>query len=281
VPTTYSANRKARATIVMVATLVTVLFSMVIAATTAEAAPPQNTWARIGRAPLSDAKAASLVTHEPEVRSGNVVTNNYVPSRAQLRTFYNARDNTGKPIVKVNRWFAYVTGRPGLKNPSTGDLIQWTAYKWGIPVNPLRALLVDESWWMTHGLPALGDRTFVSRAWYYNYPPEARISYRWVWQSMGIAQERWSPDQSKGAGSNPLRYLSTAFSLDYLGASLRYFYDGKCNWCGGDHHAGQGWASIGAWNEPKPWGNRKMLAYIARIKHELALHRWTSSDWPN
>ena len=40
---------------------------------------PQLAWAPVGRQPLSDAKAAALVTIEPEIRPNNIGANNYVP----------------------------------------------------------------------------------------------------------------------------------------------------------------------------------------------------------
>src|SRR5919204_575681 len=68
-----------------------------------------------------------------------------------------------------------------------------------------------------------------------------------AYQSMGIAQVKWTPDGAVGAGTEPLRWLSTAFNLDYYAATLRYYYDGACNWCGPDYSPAQGWKSAGAW----------------------------------
>ena len=46
-----------------------------------------------------------------------------------------------------------------------------------------------------------------------------------------------------GAGTEPLRWRSTAFNLDVYGATLRYYYDGRCSWCGPGYAPGQSWNS--------------------------------------
>lgn len=237
---------------------------------------PQLAWAPVGRQPLSDAKAAALVTIEPEIRPNNIGANNYVPSNFELRRFRATKDNFRLTPVQQNPWYARVTGRSHLRNPTTDMLIQWAAQKWGIPENTLRALASFEALWhMDWG----GDLTQVPARWYADYPPQARSGNGEVWLSMGITQIKWKPDGSVNAGTQRLRWLSTAFNLDYAGATIRYYYDGKCNWCGRGYHAGEPWASIGAWNQPTPWGNSKARWYISKVKQALTAHDWTQPGW--
>ena len=99
---------------------------------------------------------------------------------------------------------------------------------------------------MTHesdlSMGQLGDRRSVSANGYAQYPGPARISGTdQVYESMGIAQVKWIPDGSVGAGTEPLRRESTAFNLDFYAATIRYYYDGDCNWCGPDYGSGQAW----------------------------------------
>jgi hypothetical protein len=226
-------------------------------------------WAPVGSRPLSDAAAAALVTPTPENRPENRVANDYVPTRTQLAAFYRAqRDGKGvrNPLVFE------VTGRPGLKDPSTDELIQWVSHKWGIPTDWIRAQISVESYWRQ---TERGDAATVDARTDRLYPSFARIAgTRRVYESVGIAGEKWLSDGTIGAGTERLRWDSTAFNLDYYAASLRYYYDGHCSWCTRGYHAGQAWGSVGAWFSPNPWDNAGALQYIGKVKAALSQHVW-------
>jgi hypothetical protein len=226
-------------------------------------------WAAVRSRPLSDAAAAALVTPTPENRPENRAANDYVPTRAQLAAFYKAqRDGKG---VRNPLAFA-VTGRPGLKDPSTDDLIQWVSHKWGIPTDLIRAQISVESYWRQ---TERGDTAIVDVPTSRLYPSFARIAgTRRVYESVGIAGEKWLPDGTIGAGTARLRWDSTAFNLDYYAATLRYYYDGYCSWCTRGYHAGEAWGSVGAWFSPNPWDNAGALQYIGKVKAALAQHVW-------
>jgi hypothetical protein len=228
--------------------------------------PGESVWTAVGKPPLSDAQAAALVTHKPEQRPENVGANDYVPAPAQLQSFHAAGDSANP----LNR---YVDGLDGLSNPSTDDLIQWGARKWGIPDDWLRAEYVQESGWHQH---FSSDRAKVSAEWWALYPPEAKLPGDEVNESMGITQIKWRPDNSVGPGTEPLRWLSTAFNIDYQAAAIRYYYDGYCTWCGAGYSAGQQWNSIGAWFSPYPWANSGAQSYIHSVQGYLATKPWTS-----
>jgi hypothetical protein len=233
---------------------------------------PQKTWAAPGTRPLSDGRAAACVVHRPETRLENTTYNNYVPTDAQLKAFHSAIDDSGSPADQDVPTRVYVTGRPGLSKPSTDDLIQWAAHKWGIPEDWIRADMAVESWWVQTDL---GDRATVASNWYTLYPQRARISGTSdVYQSMGISQVKWIPDGSDETGTEPLRWKSTAFALDYYAAKIRYYYDGDCGWCGSGYSAGQAWNSVGGWYEPSPWGNSNQESYIGQVKSDLANRVW-------
>jgi hypothetical protein len=216
-----------------------------------------------------------LVAHRPENRPGNRQANLYIPSDGELAAFH-AYDATAPD---TNRQRSYVTGRPGLTDPSTDDLFQWVAHKWGIPEDLIRAEMTVESRW--GGIPgwnqdSMGDRRTVSPTEYAQYPPQARIpGTNDVYESMGIASVKWRPDGSIAPGAEPLRWKSTAFNLDYYAASVRYFYDGDCNWCTSGYSAGQPWNSIGAWFEPNPWNNSLQQTYIQWVQTALESSAWT------
>jgi len=106
---------------------------------------PQTTWTACSTnaasggtstfTPLSDTAAASLVTHEPEIRAKNATgysiggtsypaPNYYVPSASEISAFHGATDQFGQTAVQANPYNQYVDGLDGLTNPSTDDLIQ-------------------------------------------------------------------------------------------------------------------------------------------------------------
>ena len=263
---------------------------------------PQTTWAACNRNahngkpstfhPLSDRAAAALVTLGTEIRPYNArpysiagrrypSVNSYVPTAAQLRAFHASRAKDGATIAQVDPYLKYVDGLDGLRNPSTDDLIQWAAHKWGIPENWLRAEFSLESSW--NGF-MLGDEASVSPNWYKRYPPQARVPGSLsVYTSMGITQVKWIPDGSVGAGTEPLRWESTAFNLDYQAAIVRFYYDNpartRSSWGDSSYAPCEAWRSIGGWDEPYPWGNSEQGTYIANVQQRLHDQIWTESSF--
>lgn len=265
---------------------------------------PQIKWARCNRnahsvkastfRPLSDKRAAALVTREPEIRSYNTrpyalrgrsyaSLNAYVPTAAQLHAFRKAKTSAGQPVERFNPYLKYVDGLDGLRKPSTDDLIQWAAHKWGIPENWLRAEYVRESYW--NGFQ-LGDETTVSRSWYRLYPYQAQVPHSLdVYQSMGVSQVKWIPDGSVGAGTEPLRWRSTAFNLDYQAAMVRFYYDNpsgaRSSWGDRTYAPCEKWSSIGGWFEPYPWHNAGQRQYVSQVQHYLRGRDWTTPTFVN
>jgi hypothetical protein len=223
--------------------------------------------------PLSDAAAAADVTAAAENRPGNAAANDYMPTAAQLAAFYSATNSAGQTVVAANPYYADVTGH---YTGTTDEIIQWAAWKWGIPADWLRAEYVAESNW---NMSQLGDLTTVSPAVYDEYPPQARVSGAdEVYQSMGITQIKWDPDGSVGAGTEPLRWESTAFNVDYQAATLRFYFDNpdglRSAWGDSTYSPGNAWDSLGGWFSPYPWLNAGQLGYIAAVQALLAARPW-------
>ncbi len=241
------------------------------APTPAPATPERQTsWRAPMSAPLADADAASLVTPARETRFTNQDENSYRPSGAELDAYrHGERDKYGRTAAEYNPLAYHVTG--GFSG-TTDEIIQWAAHKWGIPEDILRAQAVTESYWNMSGL---GDRTTVSNP--LNYPSLSRIAGTSdVYQSLGIMQVRWSgPDGANaGTGTEPLRWKSTAFNIDHYASTVRYYYDGRCDWCNGTYAAGQEWLSVGGWFNPYPWGNEAQNGYIAKVQDHLNNRTW-------
>jgi hypothetical protein len=237
---------------------------------------PLTSWvpATAGRfVPLSDGAAAADVTPTPENRPDNSAGNAYMPTPSQLHAFYATINNNGQTVVAANPYDQYVTGH---YTGTTDEIIQWAAWKWGIPADWLRAEYVAESHW---NMSQLGDPTTVTPAVYSEYPPQARVAGTdEVYQSMGITQIKWDPDGSVGAGTEPLRWESTAFNVDYQAATLRFYFDDpdglRSAWGDSSYTAGNAWASLGGWFEPYPWLNSGQLNYIATVQAILAARTW-------
>jgi hypothetical protein len=168
-----------------------------------------------------------------------------------------------------------------MPHPSTDDLIQWAAHKWGIPENWLRAEYVVESHWNQF---QLGDNTRVSSHWYRLYPYQSDIPHTSdVYQSPGVEQVRWTPDGSLEPGTEPLRWKSTAFNLDEQAAKVRFYYDNpsgaRSSWGDPTYVPCEKWRSIGGWYRPYPWGNAGQASYITTVRAALDGRDWTSPSF--
>ncbi|HLW94971.1 MAG TPA: hypothetical protein VKS25_06320 [Solirubrobacteraceae bacterium] len=223
--------------------------------------------------PLSDAQAASDVTPEAENRPANTPENDDMPSAAALQAFYSARNNNGQTVVQANPYDADVTGH---YTGTTDQIIQWAAWKWGIPADWLRAEYVQESRW---NMSQLGDEASVTPTEYQEYPAASRVpGTDQVYQSMGISQIKWTPDGSVGAGTEPLRWQSTAFNVDYQAAQIRFYFDNpdslRSAWGDSTYAPGNAWDSLGGWFSPYPWLNAGQLAYVVEVQAHLAARSW-------
>jgi hypothetical protein len=197
---------------------------------------PQTTWRAPGSPPLSDAAAAACVTLSGENRPQNVDANARGLTAAELHEFNAARDSAGHTPAEANPNFAYVTGGAPLYGlRSTDDLIEWSAYKWGVPEDLVRAQMAVESGW---SMLQRGDRRDWPMPVAHLYPPLAVIDADSVWESLGIAQIRWRHTVPWNPGVEPLRWQSTSFATDYSQALVRFYYDGYCGWCGSGYAAG-------------------------------------------
>jgi chitodextrinase len=239
--------------------------------------PPIQAWVPSSGsnfAPLSDQQAAANVIPAPETVAANAQANNTTPTSAQLQSFYGTSDLWGRNVVAVNPYFRYVTGH---YTGTTDEIIQWTAWKWGIPEDWLRAQYVQESLWKQ---AALGDLATVTASQYSQYPSQARVPGTLsVYQSMGISQVKWTPDGRVGAGTEPMRWQSTAFNADYEAATIRFYFDDpgalRSAWGDPSYNAGNAWDSLGGWFSSYPWLNPGQLRYITLVQARLAARTWT------
>ncbi len=202
---------------------------------------------KIGWGPLSD-KAAARKVHKTkhEVRPDNRKANHTVPKKAQLKKF---RRKSDMPYAK------YVDGH---YKGTTDDIIEWAAYKWGLPEDLLRAVAVTESWW---------DQGHVNIQDHYSY---------------GLFQVR-TPYHC----CLPEIQRSSAFNADYYGGIMRAYFDGKQTWLnnpdvrpenGKRYKAGDLWDSLGAWYSGR-WHTSANKPYIAAIRKNLRKKTWKTDPY--
>jgi hypothetical protein len=96
---------------------------------------------------------------------------------------------------------------------------------------------------------------------------------------------------NKYAGTFPLSRDSTAFNLDFFGASMRYVFDGKNKWLGSTapadkpYVAGDIWGTIGSWFAGAWYNGDENVKgsganwYIKYVKDQLAQRVWTLSSF--
>jgi hypothetical protein len=115
---------------------VAALAALALLATPAGADSTGLVSAHVGQRPLSDAAAARKVKRSAfEPRPANAGATHRVPTKAQLTAFLRQSD---QPYSK------YVTGR---FRGTTDEVLQWTAAKWGLSPDLVRAVAAKESWW--------------------------------------------------------------------------------------------------------------------------------------
>ncbi len=173
---------------------------------------------------LSDWDAANRVyRHGWEPRWRNWQQNNRTPEWWELRRFFDTTKYWGWCGERLKE---HITGN---FTGATDEIIQWAAHKWGIETDIIRAVTVKESYWNQDG-EGDWDRWGNSR-------------------SHGLTQIR----DDVNPGTYPLSRQSTAFALDYYGASLRFYYDGCADWLGGGYGPGDIWGAVGAWYSGRWW----------------------------
>jgi len=201
---------------------------------------------KIGWGPMKDRKAAKKVEiTNHEVRPGNDAANHRVPTKTELQYF---RANSDMPYAR------YVTGH---YKGTTDDIIEWAAYKWGLPEDVLRAVAVTESWWHMDMLGDAGD-------------------------SFGIFQVR-RPYHC----CLPFMRDSTAFNADYYGGIVRAYFDGQQDWLnnpdvapdnGSRYKPGDLWGSVGAWYSGR-WHTAANEGYVADVKYNLKERTWATHPY--
>ncbi len=198
----------------------------------------------VGFGPMSSAKAAKQVKRNGyEPRPGNVPSNRRIPKIKMLKAWH-ARSEM--PYAK------FVNGN---FKGTTDEIIQWSAYKWGLDEDLLRSVAVVESWWRMGAVGDAGDSFGLY---------QVRRPFH-CWDECWIAR-RFTP-----------------FNADYYGGIIRAYFDGKMPWLntverGKDYAPGDIWGSVGAWFSGR-WYTQPSIDYMTVVQQRLAERTWLRPDF--
>jgi autotransporter family porin len=180
-----------------------------------------------------------------EPRPGNRSADLRVPTGGELRRFRALSRLPGSKRATVTGNF----------RGTTDEIIQWSAWKWGIDEDLMRAVATRESNWRQ---AFVGDQG----------------------QSYGLMQIK----RTAWHGTWPIARQSTPFNLDFYGAVLRYYYDGQATWLndvsgnGAHYQAGDLWGSVGAWFSGR-WHDTDAENYVSAVRRAMALRPWLTSGF--
>jgi hypothetical protein len=208
--------------------------------------------------PTEAACAAAIPSSTWEPRPDNATANHSVPTASQIAALAPWDGSIGlDPRADALR--KQITGH---YTGTTDQILQWTACKWGIDPNIVRAQAVQESYWheSTHG-----DLTSTTA----DCPPGAATSGSSCYQSYGILQIKWIYNKSAW----PMSRDDTAFSAEYAYGMIRTCYEGYMTWLGNGYKAGDIWGCLGYWFSGD-WYTSGAQNYIASVKSH-----YNNQDW--
>jgi hypothetical protein len=211
----------------------------------------------------SDAVCAARVRRAGEVRPQNAVFN---------QTKGHPTPATADPNYPR---FGRVTGN---FTGTTDEIIQWTACKWGIDEDVVRAQAAKETYWFQHNLGDYG--TDASRC-VPGHPIGADGRPGQCPESVGIMQVRYPYFRTTITDA----ITSTAYNLDLTYAVWRTCFEGEEQWLntvdrGQTYRAGDVWGCVGRWFAGR-WYTQPAKDYIASVQSYDNQHIWQTPGFIN
>jgi hypothetical protein len=194
---------------------------------------------------------------------------------------------------------------------TTDEIFQWGACKWGLPDDLLRAIAVRESNWHQYDTYRKGrclvhfgcgdtfDAATPAANVYcaavaqdgYDYRPDFRDrACPKTFSIVGVMSWQdpdWGRYPDNQNGTFPFNRDSTAFAVDYLGASLRGCVQGWELWLAdsgasatGDapYRPGDLFGCVGSWYAGE-WRTPAADGYIERVRDEMRAKPWLRPGW--
>jgi hypothetical protein len=167
--------------------------------------------------------------------------------------------------------YPYLGRVTGAFSGTTDEIVQWTACKWGIDEDVVRAWAAYESGWRQDLLGDFGDDPAACLP---GHPMGADGRKGRCPESVGILQVRYPalPGGILGASR------STAYNLDLALAVWRTCFDGGEPWLdradkGEPYVPGDAWGCVGRWYAGR-WHTKQAESYIEAVKDALDLRIW-------
>lgn len=158
-----------------------------------------------------------------------------------------------------------------IAHPTTDEVIQWVACKWGWSDEEIRGEAVQESSWRNS---STGDSEARSRG---HCPFD--VTSDPCFTSYGLMQSKWyyepenQPSGTAGSGY-PSTKISTAFIVDLFAAQMRGCYDGQSSYLNG----GAGKTTGDLWGCIQSWYSGSWTAgggsYATSVKNHIAQQEW-------
>jgi hypothetical protein len=241
-----------------------------------------------------------------EPRPDNAGPNSRMPRVGRVHRAFENRPRSLQHTYH-RRWDRWLLPRvTGHFTGRTDEVFQWAACKWGISDNVLRAIAVRESTWFQHEIYPSG-RCVVE--WgcgdFFETPSAASSAYcdaiarqgrdyqldfgagncPKTFSIVGVMSwqdPEWGAMRANQNGTFPFNRDSTAFAVDYLGATLRGCYEGWILWLADAGPAaytrGDLWGCVGTWYSGE-WRSAAALGYIGNVRRELADRTWLQPGW--
>ncbi len=187
-----------------------------------------------------------------EPRPENRAANHTVPAHVALPDWTGVDPRANKLLKpRVNGKF----------RGTTDEIIQWASCKWGFEDNLVRAMAVNESWWLQSTVS--DDEDDPSRCPPHFSPPCPT--------SFGLLQIKHYVHR----GTYPSSRTSTAFNVDYALAMQRVCYEGWLHYAHfpEDYRPGDRWGCVG-FHYSGEWKNAAANAYIREVQSYYRERTW-------
>src|SRR3989440_6200720 len=205
-----------------------------------------------------------------EPRPDNYTANHTVPTVSQIANLHPWDPSIGMD-AKSDSLRRQITGN---YTGTTDEILQWTACKWGIDVDIVRAEAVTESYWHQS---QLGDLTTDQ-----SLCPPGTWNGNNCYQSYGILQIKYIYNK----GEWPMSRDDTAYSAEYMYGVIRACYEGWTSYLVGrppspgypSYHAGDIWGCVGRWFSGS-WYDQGAIDYIKTVKTHYANEDWLKAGF--
>ncbi len=218
--------------------------------------------------------AAEIAPSTWESRPDNATANHTVPTASQLSIFHSQPLYSGSsPASDYLRVDGNYTG-------TTDQIIRWSACKWGLDEDIVRAQVANESWWHQS---AVGDWTTDQSSC------STSLWNGWTGSGCYLAYGLLQAHANEW-GAWPEMRDSTAFSLDMVGAYRRACMNGDISYLAGRTNPATGnaypnapsnemlWGCIGQWSTGQ-WYDSGANAYIADVQSYLSSKPWLNAGF--